>query len=122
MCFLIFLAACGGMGYIGYYAISNGDPDLILAPMDADGNFCGKTPGFEEYPYLWYQDIGSVISWLPYGVCIKECPTATQMLVPCKGTSNVEPVDGFCTPVTVDGPSPYATISFLKKYCVPNVD
>ena len=45
------------MGYIGNYAIKNGDPDLILAPMDADGNFCGKTPGYEKYPVLWYANI-----------------------------------------------------------------
>lgn len=77
------------MGYIGSYAASNGDPDLILAPMDSDGNFCGKTAGYEDYPLLWYQNIGSIISWLPYAVCIKECPTATQELVACHNTTNV---------------------------------
>jgi len=70
LCLLTFLAACGGMGYIGYYAISNGDPDLILAPMDADGNFCGKTLGYENYPILYYVDISNSITWIPYGVCI----------------------------------------------------
>jgi hypothetical protein len=54
LCLLIFFVACGGIGFIGYYAFNNGDPDLILAPMDADGNFCGKTPGYENYPYLYY--------------------------------------------------------------------
>jgi len=57
LCLLIFLAACGGMGYVANYAISNGDPDLILAPMDADGKFCGKSPGYENYPVLWYANI-----------------------------------------------------------------
>lgn len=42
------------MGYIGSYAVSNGDPDLILAPMDSDGNFCGMSAGYEDYPMLWY--------------------------------------------------------------------
>lgn len=54
LCLLIFFVATGGVGYIGYYAIKHGNPDLILAPMDADGNFCGKTLGYETYPFLWY--------------------------------------------------------------------
>ena len=68
LCLLIFLVACGGMGYIGNYAYQNGDPARIMAPMDSDGNFCGKTPGFENYPFLWFSDIGTF--WLAYGTCI----------------------------------------------------
>jgi hypothetical protein len=38
LCLLIFFVATGGMGYLGYYSYSNGDPSLIMAPMDSDGH------------------------------------------------------------------------------------
>ena len=56
-CLLIFLVACAGMGYIGYYCNTHGDPSRILRPIDSDGNFCGATPGYEDYPLMWYQNI-----------------------------------------------------------------
>lgn len=72
LCLIIFLLFTGFAGYIGYYAYENGDPDLIFAPMDAQGNFCGITPGYEEYPFVYYTDISSF--WPPYAVCVTECP------------------------------------------------
>lgn len=54
LCNLIFLVATAGIGYIGYYAVQNGDPNLILSPYDATGAYCGTTPGYENYPYLWF--------------------------------------------------------------------
>lgn len=77
ICFFVFLVACGGIGYIGNYARTKGDPSLILAPMDAAGNLCGRSAGYEAYPLLWYQNL-SLLSWLPYGVCVKSCPTAND--------------------------------------------
>jgi hypothetical protein len=50
---ILFLVAVAGAGYIGVYAVSNGNPETIMAPYDAQGNFCGKSPGYENYPYLW---------------------------------------------------------------------
>ena len=52
-CILVFIAALCGAGYIGMYAVSNGNPELVMTPYDSQGNFCGKTPGYENYPYLW---------------------------------------------------------------------
>jgi hypothetical protein len=54
LCLLVFLCCTGGMGYIGFYAISYGNPDRIMTPYDATGAFCGKTAGYENYPYLWF--------------------------------------------------------------------
>jgi solute carrier family 44 (choline transporter-like protein), member 2/4/5 len=91
LCLLIFLASCGGIAYIGDYAMKNGDPSLILAPMDAEGNFCGRTAGYEAYPMVWYQNL-NLISWLPYAVCVKSCPTASDTLVACMPTAQTDPV------------------------------
>lgn len=30
------------MGYIASYTMKNGDPSKIMAPVDADGLFCGR--------------------------------------------------------------------------------
>lgn len=89
--------------------------------MNADGEFCGVTPGLEAYPLLWWQNIDN-FNYLPYGVCISSCPTATQTQVPCSPTTNVNAaggdyVGGMCIPK----PGPYSTINFLNRYCVPNV-
>lgn len=54
ICLLIFAAAVGVSGYIGVYSLENGDPLRIMAPMDADGHFCGKDPGYEDYPYVYF--------------------------------------------------------------------
>ena len=75
LCLLIFIVACGVGGYIGVYCLENGDPDRIMAPMDADGHFCGRDPGYEEYPYVYYSYLQSpLFIWTPWAVCVNECP------------------------------------------------
>lgn len=44
--------------------------------MDAEGNYCGKTAGYEDYPMLWWQNIDNE-SYLPFGVCVQQCPSPT---------------------------------------------
>jgi choline transporter-like protein 2/4/5 len=82
LCLLIFIVAAAAGVYIGHYAVSNGDPLLVVAPYDADGNFCGKTAGFENYPYLWYQNL-EYATWSPWAVCVKECPTKESPTPEC---------------------------------------
>lgn len=53
LCLLIFVLATIGIGYIGTYAVANGDPDRIMTPYDATGAFCG-VGDYEAYPYLWF--------------------------------------------------------------------
>lgn len=94
LCLLIFFVATGGMGYLGFYSYTNGDPSLIMAPMDADGNSCGKSVGYENYPLLWFQEIDTF--WLAYGVCVQACPSATDTNVACIGTANVSAPGNIC--------------------------
>ena len=91
ICLLIFLIAVGFSGYVAIYALEHGDPERIMAPMDGNGNFCGKTEGYEDYPYLFFSDL-NIILWAPYAVCVKTCPQRADTGYPkfyCKGTTNV---------------------------------
>jgi hypothetical protein len=38
---------------VGIYAVENGDPARVMAPLDADAMFCGID--YPDYPYLYYQ-------------------------------------------------------------------
>ena len=97
LCLFIFLAATGVGGWIGVYSLENGDPSAIMAPMDSNGKFCGRDPGYEDYPYLFISDIAATI-WLPYATCVKECPTSANPLYECKGTDNTPAnSEGYCT-------------------------
>lgn len=83
LCLLIFLAATAGMGYIGLYAIEYGNPERIMTPYDATGAFCGVSPGYEAYPYLWFQNLDSDM-WIAYSVCVSACPTVNNAEADCK--------------------------------------
>ena len=95
--------------WIGIYIVKNGDPNIIISPYDAMGNFCGRDAGFEEYPYLWYQDLAAT-NWLVSSVCVKECPTWATKGIECKKTANVDN----CQP-TVQ----YDSALFLDRWCTP---
>ena len=120
LCLVIFLGCVGFAGYVGVYAIENGDPKAIMATMDADGHFCGRDPGYEDYPYLFYADIEFSL-WLPWAVCVKECPTkpadgSQVQTFECMPTENVPwNQDGLCT---VEG-LPYDSSLFLDRWCLP---
>ena len=69
LCLFIFLGFVATSVYVGIYSVANGDTNIITTPYDSNGKFCGKSPGYEEYPYLWYSNIESNI-WFAYAVCV----------------------------------------------------
>ena len=75
--------------------MQNGNPELITTPYDAQGNFCGKSPGYETYPYLWIQNIDSLVPFA-YTACVSECPTVNNTVADCKISNNSLVTD--CTP------------------------
>ena len=83
-----------------------------MRPMDADGHFCGKSPGYEGYPYLYYANIVQPF-WIPYGVCVADCPETDTAVVDCFETELVQ-LHGGCNSFTK-----YATTNFLERICVP---
>jgi hypothetical protein len=112
LCNLIFIIATAGMGYIGYYAVSHGDPDLIMSPYDSTGAYCGRSPGYENYPYLWVQNLDSTF-WFAYTTCVSTCPTQANTVADCKYSAD-SMVDS-CTPM----PEPYDSTLFLDRWCLP---
>jgi len=121
-CLLVFFATLGFGGYVFVYALENGNPEQIMAPMDSNGYFCGRDPGYEDYPYLFFADIQFSL-WLPYGVCVKTCPTAPtdplqKQTFECIGTENVPATNGYCTTI---GPA-YTSSLFLERWCLPVYD
>jgi len=117
-CLLVFLVAVGFGGYIGIYALEHGDPTAIMAPMDADGYFCGRDAGYEDYKYLFFADIEYSL-WLPWAVCVKECPTIEEPIFYCKSTENVKAsADGTCEIKGTD----YTSSLFLDRWCLPVYD
>ena len=92
LCCLIFIVFMIGMGAVFVYGVMHGKLSNITIGWDADGNGCGFTPGFEEYPYLYWVkapddyekfkdgDLGeikkAVTEILKVGVCVKKCPSS----------------------------------------------
>lgn len=112
LCLLIFLLSTCAMIYVGSYAVSHGDPDRIMTPYDATGAFCGKSPGYEAYPYLWFQNLNNE-AWFAYSVCVSACPNQNNTVADCKLSPNS--IVKSCTPE----PSPYDSKLFLERWCFP---
>ncbi|KAG5894972.1 hypothetical protein JTB14_009705 [Gonioctena quinquepunctata] len=78
--FLVFVAVWIG---IGLYAITNGDPSMLLVPKDSKGRRCGKDFDVLDKPYLLFHDLTKCIvsASVPFSgcqtpqVCVKQCPT-----------------------------------------------
>ena len=96
---LIFFAACAFIGFLGF---KKGNPTALLYTYDEDGNACGHTEGYKEYPYLYFYtvisgatqfDTDKVIN----GICVSECPkekikesdySSTPYILKCHPTKN----------------------------------
>ena len=111
-CILIFIAALCGAGYTGYYAVQNGNPELITTPSDAQGNFCGKSAGYEAYPYLWIQNVDSPF-WFAYTVCVSFCPGVDNPVADCKLSANS------LVTTCAAAPQAYGSELFLDRVCLP---
>lgn len=62
---------------IGSWAISQGDYEIVINPMDYDGNICGNKyngKDMTEFPKLVY------VNNFGGGVCVKECPSLPEIL------------------------------------------
>ena len=73
---LVFFAACAFVGTLGFM---KGNPTAILYTYDEDGYACGHSPGYEDYPYLYFYSVVSAAATFDKdkilnGVCVKDCP------------------------------------------------
>ena len=69
---MIFILYIIGLVFISNLGYSKGDPLLLATPFDPDGNACGESPGFKEYPYIYFTRPSS--EYLFYSVCVRTCP------------------------------------------------
>jgi solute carrier family 44 (choline transporter-like protein), member 2/4/5 len=91
VCLLIFGFFWAGMGWIGYKALHEGDPQKIVSGLDSYGNYCGMVNTREngtaivdlrKATKLYYLNPLELLdpSNYPYArtVCVEECPTAAR--------------------------------------------
>ena len=78
-----------GLGIVSVFGFQHGKPDRLLAPLDADGKFCGLDPGYESHPYLYFLDLDPTGDLLSSAVCVSGCPA-----------NNTDPID--CVPTSVE--------------------
>ena len=74
-CLCIFIAFLAAFGYVTYSAYHEGQVGRLIAPLDADKNFCGEG-SFSEYQYLYLTELDSIdiTGIFDSGVCVKSCP------------------------------------------------
>jgi len=72
------------MGFATKFGLENGKIYKLLAPIDGGSKFCGITPGYEEYKYLYLRNLmGNPVSVFKNSVCVKECPVIASNTVEC---------------------------------------
>ncbi|XP_047028248.1 choline transporter-like 2 isoform X4 [Helicoverpa zea] len=83
---ILFILFLGVWGYVGYYGMTHGSVQKLLAPIDSTGKRCGLDSGLIDKPYLVFFDIskclspGTPIVGCPTPqVCVKQCPTETRI-------------------------------------------
>ncbi|XP_038209428.1 choline transporter-like 2 isoform X2 [Zerene cesonia] len=84
---IVFILFLGAWGYVGYYSMTRGSVEKLLAPIDTKGRRCGLDSGLENKPYLIFFNIakclapGTPITGCPTTqVCVEKCPTNTILL------------------------------------------
>lgn len=111
---LIFLAFLGGVGIISIFGYQHGKPERLLAPLDADGKFCGLDKGYEGHKYLYLLDITQT-DILASAVCVSKCPVNDTVPVDCIPT-------GVETTCNGEGLIRYNTTLLFNKACLPVLD
>jgi solute carrier family 44 (choline transporter-like protein), member 2/4/5 len=92
-CLLLFLIFWGGMGWVGYTAHHEGDPQKILYGLDSYGNYCGMvnnhgnvTIDLTHATKLYYLNPLELLDASNYyygrAVCVPECPSALRRCTP----------------------------------------
>ncbi|XP_053600739.1 choline transporter-like 2 isoform X2 [Plodia interpunctella] len=81
---ILFILYLGVWGFIGYYAMTHGNMQKLLAPIDSNGNRCGLNSWLQDKKYLVFFDItrclqpDTPITGCPTPqVCVNQCPDRT---------------------------------------------
>lgn len=132
LCCLLFVAAIGGMIYLGVYGYSKGNPSVIWRGVDQNGVACGNADvGTLNYPYLYFTN---PISSITMRACVDKCPTYTSGAVEtitcyngaslCNGNSYTATYDTSGNTVSGSYSSSgflgYDSSYVLSRVCIPN--
>ncbi|KAJ0181029.1 hypothetical protein K1T71_003114 [Dendrolimus kikuchii] len=81
---IVFILFLGVWGFVGYYGMTHGNVEKLLAPIDTQGRRCGLDSGLKHKPYLVFFNIakclspGTPIVGCPTPqVCVEKCPDRT---------------------------------------------
>jgi solute carrier family 44 (choline transporter-like protein), member 2/4/5 len=93
----------GGMGYVGYEAITNGDPQRILYGLDSYGNYCGTLNKKADGQHIDLRKATKLLYTNPlelldsnnyqyaHAVCVEQCPAISTVCnatsLPCRQSS-----------------------------------
>ncbi|KAB0800868.1 hypothetical protein PPYR_05222 [Photinus pyralis] len=100
LCLFLLLVFIGCWVGIGLYAFMQGNPDILLVPVDSQGARCGLDSHVRDKPYLFFFDLTKCLQPIPFAgcntpqVCVKQCP---QTLFLLDTTNYYRPEDMICT-------------------------
>lgn len=88
LCFVLFITFLGSMGFLTYYGYKHGNVAKLVAPLDADNNFCGQD-NLEGYGLLYITNFNSIepSTIFKSGVCVSKCPSKADGQLDCKTNS-----------------------------------
>jgi hypothetical protein len=116
---LFFLAFLVGFGIVSVFGYNNGQPDRLLAPLDADGRFCGIDAKVKSHPYLYLvldplqtSSIGDIFET---AVCVSSCPMNNTVNIDCVTTNVTTDCNKYKSPFRYD-----SSLVF-KKACLPRL-
>jgi hypothetical protein len=109
LCTITFLAFWVLGVIIAAQGFIHGDLSNIAQPYDSDGNQCGKSKSFEDFPFLYFNKPFSTNA-ISETICVKECPAKTGANVQCKPNNDVLS----CVSMNV-----YASKGVAGRFCIP---
>ena len=116
---LIFLAFLGGFGIVSVFGYQNGKPERLLAPLDANGRFCGLDEEVKAHPYLYLvinpEQSTSISNLFETAVCVSTCPMNDDTPIDCVNTTATTDCNKFKSPFR------YNSTLVFKKACLPKV-
>ncbi len=117
-CFF-FVAFLVGFGIVSIFGYQNGKPERLLAPLDADGRFCGLDEVVKNYNYLYLvidpTATPSVSNLFETAVCVSTCPMNDDKDIECVPTAATPDCNKYKSPFR------YNSTLVFKKACLPKL-
>uniref|UniRef100_A0A336LM49 Choline transporter-like protein n=1 Tax=Culicoides sonorensis TaxID=179676 RepID=A0A336LM49_CULSO len=90
ICLLIFVIFFGMVIFVGFFAMTKGEDNRILTPIDSNENFCGKDSNVLDVPYLYILDLykcidihSLLVGCTSDSICVSKCPDKDFNVTDC---------------------------------------